>query len=119
MNIFKPRSHTTIYTRVGDMVNPEKYLQFFMTVAWARGCVTRRALVELFMKKFSLDKAKAGDAVKSTARKLRRRGIITLKGPGVYCWNVPAAAKTGPAKTPPEPGPPEPQTITLDLESLG
>jgi hypothetical protein len=56
--------------------------------------------------------------VKSTIRKLRRRGIITLKGPGVYCWNVPAATKTWPPE-PAEPGSPEPQTITLDLESPG
>jgi hypothetical protein len=96
------------------MANPEKHLQYFMTVVRARGCVTRRALVELFMKKFSLDKAKAGDAVKSAARKLRRRAIITLKGPGVYCWNVPTAAKTELLKAPPEPGLPEPATITLE-----
>jgi hypothetical protein len=96
------------------MVNPEKYQQFFMTIVRARGCVTRRAMIELFMKKFSLDKIKAGEAVKSTARKLRRRGVITLKGPGIYCWNVPAAAKTSPSKTPQEPVLPEPATITLE-----
>jgi hypothetical protein len=96
------------------MVNPEKYLQYFMTITRARGCVTRRALIELFMKKFALDKTKAGEAVKSAARKLRRRGIIALKGPGVYCWNVPAAAKTSLPRAPPEPGPPEPVTITLE-----
>jgi hypothetical protein len=93
-------------------VNPEKYLQFFMDVVRARGCVTRRTLIDLFMKKFSLTKKEAGDNVKSTARKLRRRGIIVLKGPGVYCWNVPAAAK--PSKAQREPVLPEPVTITLE-----
>jgi hypothetical protein len=98
------------------MVNPEKYLQVVMTLVRAKGCVTRRFLVDFFTKKYSMDRAGASDAVKSTIRKLRRRGIITLKGPGVYCWNVPAAAKTWPPE-PAEPEPPEPQTITLDLES--
>jgi hypothetical protein len=95
-------------------VNPEKHLQFFMTIARARGCVTRRALIELFMKKFSLDRQKAGDAVKSAARKLRRRGVIALRGPGIYCWNVPTAAPAAATPAPAEPGTPEPQTITLE-----
>jgi hypothetical protein len=100
------------------MVNPEKYLQTAMTLIRARGCVTRRFLVDFMVKKYSMDRARAGEAVKSTVRKLRRRGIITLKGPGVYCWNVPTAAQaTAPA--PAEPALPEPQVITLDLESPG
>jgi hypothetical protein len=89
------------------MVNPEKYLQVVMTLVRAKGCVTRRFLVDFVAKKYSMDKQKAGEAVKSTVRKLRRRRIIALKGPGVYCWNVPTAA-------PAEPGTPEPQTITLE-----
>jgi hypothetical protein len=97
------------------MANPEKYLQVTMTVIRAKGCVTRRFLVEFFAKKYSMDRAGAGEAVKSAVRKLRRRGIIALRGPGVYCWNVPAAAATPPA--PAEPELPEPQTITLSLES--
>ncbi len=95
-------------------MNPEKYLQFFMTITWARGCVTRRVLVELFMKKFSLTRREARGAVKSTARKLKRRGIIASKGPGVYCWNVPAAAKACRPETPQELEPPKPATITLE-----
>jgi hypothetical protein len=100
------------------MANPEKYLQVAMTLIRVKGCVSRRFLVDFFAKKYSLDRAGAGEAVKSTVRKLRRRGIITLKGPGVYCWNVPTAA---PAATPASAEPPEPQTITLtlDLESPG
>jgi hypothetical protein len=98
------------------MVNPEKYLQVTMTLVRAKGCVTRRFLVDFFAKKYSLPKKDASDAVKSVVRKLRRRGIITLRGPGVYCWNVPAAA---PAATPApaEPELPEPQTIAVTLES--
>jgi hypothetical protein len=100
------------------MVNPEKYLQVVMTLVRVKGCVTRRFLVDFFARKYSMDRAAAGEAVKSTVRKLRRRGIITLKGPGVYCWNVPTAA---PATTPApaEPALPEPQVITLDLEPPG
>ncbi len=98
------------------MANPEKHLQVVITLVRVKGCVTRRFLVDFFMKKYSMDRARANDAVKSVARKLRRRGIITLKGPGVYCWNVPTAASaTAPAPEPPEL--PEPQTITLSLES--
>ena len=95
------------------MVNPEKYLQVVMTLVRAKGCVTRRFLVDFMAKKYSMDKQKAGEAVKSTVRKLRRRRIIALKGPGVYCWNVPAAAQAA-APAPAEPGTPEPQTITLE-----
>ncbi len=97
------------------MVNPEKYLQVVMTLVRVKGCVTRRFLVDFFSKKYALPRKDASDAVKSTVRKLKRRGIITLKGPGVYCWNVPAASATAPAPEPPEL--PEPQTITLSLES--
>jgi hypothetical protein len=75
--------------------------------------VTRRFLVDFFAKKYSLPKEDASDAVKSTTRRLRRRGIIVLKGPGVYCWNVPAAATPAPAA---EPELPEPQTITVTLD---
>jgi hypothetical protein len=98
------------------MVNPERYLQTVMTLVRVKGCVTRRFLIDFFSKKHAMDRREAGEAVKSTVRKLRRRGIITLKGPGVYCWNVPTAA---PAATPASAEPPEPQTITLtlDLES--
>jgi hypothetical protein len=105
-----------MYSGERDMVNPEKYLQTVMTLVRVKGCVTRRFLVDFFAKKYSMDRAMAGEAVKSTVRKLRRRGIITLRGPGVYCWNVPAAAPAAvqaPAELP------EPQTITLDLESPG
>jgi len=98
------------------MVNPEKYLQTAMTLIRARGCVTRRFLVDFMAKKYSMDKQKAGEAVKSTVRKLRRRGIVALKGPGIYCWNVPVAAPA-PVEEPAEPVLPEPQVITLDLES--
>jgi len=96
------------------MVNPEKYLQTVMTLVRVKGCVTRRFLVDFFAKKYSLPRKDASDAVKSTVRKLRRRGIITLKGPGVYCWNVPAAPAATPA--PAEPELPEPQTITVTLD---
>jgi hypothetical protein len=95
------------------MVNPEKYLQTVMTLVRARGCVTRRFLVDFFSKKYAMDRAGAGEAVKSTIRKLRRRGVITLKGPGVYCWNVPTATPTV-APIPAGPELPEPQTITLE-----
>jgi hypothetical protein len=97
------------------MVNPEKYLQTVMTLVRVKGCVTRRFLVDFFAKKYSLPRKDASDAVKSTIRKLRRRGIIALKGPGIYCWNVPTAA---PAATPApaEPELPEPQTITVTLD---
>ncbi len=98
------------------MVNPEKYLQVTMTLVRAKGCVTRRFLVDFFSKKYALPKKDASDAVKSVVRKLRRRGIITLKGPGVYCWNVPTAAPDA-TPAPPEPELPEPQTITVTLES--
>jgi hypothetical protein len=96
------------------MVNPEKYLQTVMTLVRVKGCVTRRFLVDFFVKKYSMDRAGAGEAVKSTVRKLRRRGIITLRGPGVYCWNVPTVAPVA-APAPAEPEAPEPpQTITLE-----
>jgi hypothetical protein len=97
------------------MVNPEKYLQVVITLVRVKGCVTRRFLVDFFAKKYSLPRKDASDAVKSTVRKLKKRGIITLKGPGVYCWNVPTAT---PATTqaPAEPELPEPQTITVTLD---
>jgi hypothetical protein len=100
------------------MANPEKHLQTLITLVRVKGCVTRRFLVDFFSKKYSLDKTRAGETVKSAVRKLRRRGIIALKGPGVYCWNVPAAAPAA-QPAPAEPELPEPQTITLDLESPG
>ena len=96
-------------------MNPEKYLQTVMTLVRVKGCVTRRFLVDFFAKKYSLPRKDASDAVKSTVRKLRRRGIITLKGPGVYCWNVPTAAPAA-AQAPAEPELPEPQTITVTLD---
>ena len=94
------------------MANPEKYLQVVITLVRVKGCVTRRFLVDFFMKKYALSRESASDAVKSTTRKLRRRGIIALKGPGVYCWNVPTATTQAPA----EPELPEPQTITVTLD---
>jgi len=89
-------------------VHKEKYLQVTMTVIRAKGCVTRRFLIDFYMKKFGLSGDDVINAVKSAVKKLRARGIITLKGPGVYCWNVPAAAPA------PVEEPAEPVTATLD-----
>jgi hypothetical protein len=90
-------------------VHREKYLQVTMTVIRAKGCVTRRFLLEFYVKKFGLSGSEAVNAVKNIVKKLRARGIITLKGPGVYCWNVPTAVPIAVEE------PAEPITITLDL----
>jgi hypothetical protein len=89
-------------------VHKEKYLQVTITLVRAKGCVTRRFLIDFYMKKFGLSGDDVINAVKSTVKKLRARGIITLKGPGVYCWNIPAAAPV------PAEEPAEPITVTLD-----
>jgi hypothetical protein len=89
-------------------VHKEKYLQVTITLVRAKGCVTRRFLIDFYMKKFGLSGDDVVNAVKSTVKKLRARGVITLKGPGVYCWNVPTAAPA------PVEEPAEPITITLD-----
>jgi hypothetical protein len=89
-------------------VHKEKYLQVTITLVRAKGCVTRRFLIDFYMKKFGLSGDDVINAVKSTVKKLRARGIITLKGPGVYCWNVPAAAVPSVAE------PAEPIAVALD-----
>jgi hypothetical protein len=67
----------------------EKWLQAFIDVIREKRCVTRRYLVDYIVTKHEIPVERALDIVDDTLAALVKRGVITRKGRGVYCWAGP------------------------------
>jgi predicted DNA-binding transcriptional regulator len=64
----------------------EKYIQPIMDVIRAKGCATRRYIIDELMRQFKLSKKQAERVAAEALESLLKRGVITRKGRGVYCW---------------------------------
>jgi hypothetical protein len=67
-------------------VAKEKYLQAVIDLARAKGCVTRRHVVEQLQQRLRLAPESAEKAADRALRSLVERKVIARKGRGVYCW---------------------------------
>jgi hypothetical protein len=67
-------------------VAKEKYLQAVMDLVRAKGCVTRRYVVEQLQQQLKLTPGSAERAADRTLRSLVERKVVARKGRGVYCW---------------------------------
>ncbi len=64
----------------------EKYLQAVIDLVRAKGCVTRRYVVEQLQQQLQLTPKNAGRVADKTLGSLVERGVVARKGRGVYCW---------------------------------
>jgi predicted DNA-binding transcriptional regulator len=64
----------------------EKYIQPIMDVIRAKGCATRRHIIDELIRQFKLSKKQAERAATEALESLLKRGVIARKGRGVYCW---------------------------------
>jgi predicted transcriptional regulator len=64
----------------------ERYLQVVMDIIMSKKCVTRRYIVDQLVATFNLSFKQAERATAETLESLIKRGLITRKGRGVYCW---------------------------------
>ncbi len=64
----------------------EKYLQVVIDLVRAKGCVTRRYVVEQLQQQLQLTPRSAEKVADKTLRSLVERKIVARKGRGVYCW---------------------------------
>ncbi len=64
----------------------EKYLQVVMDLVRAKGCVTRRYVVEQLQQQLQLAQESAKRVADKTLRSLVERDVVARKGRGVYCW---------------------------------
>jgi hypothetical protein len=66
----------------------EKWIQLFIDIVREKRCVTRRYLID-YMIKHSIPEERVANIVDDTVDALLKRGVITRKGRGVYCWAGP------------------------------
>jgi predicted transcriptional regulator len=64
----------------------EKYLQVVIDLVRAKGCVTRRHVVEQLQQQLRLPPESTEKAADRALRSLVERGVVARKGRGVYCW---------------------------------
>jgi ABC-type sugar transport system substrate-binding protein len=67
----------------------EKWVQVFIDVIKAKGCVTRHFVVEYVMANYGVPREKALNIVDDTLAALVKHNVIVRKGRGVYCWSGP------------------------------
>jgi hypothetical protein len=67
-------------------VAKEKYLQVVMDLVRAKGCVTRRYVVEQLQQQLRLAPGSAERVADRTLGSLAERKVVARKGRGVYCW---------------------------------
>jgi len=67
-------------------VAKEKYLQAVMDLVRAKGCVTRRYVVEQLQQQLQLTLGRAERVADRTLGSLAERKVVARKGRGVYCW---------------------------------
>jgi hypothetical protein len=64
----------------------EKYLQVVIDLVRAKGCVTRRYVVEQLQQQLQLTPKNARRVADKTLGSLVERKVVARKGRGVYCW---------------------------------
>jgi hypothetical protein len=64
----------------------ERYLQAVIDLVRAKGCVTRRYVVEQLQQQLQLAPESAKRAADKALRSLVERKVVARKGRGVYCW---------------------------------
>jgi hypothetical protein len=68
----------------------ERYLQFIMDVVKAKGCATRRYIIDqLLQMNLNLTAKQTEYIVDDIIYSLVRRNVVVRKGRGVYCWAGP------------------------------
>jgi len=67
----------------------EKWIQLFIDIVREKRCVTRRYLIDYVTTKHNIPEERAANIVDDTVDALLKRGVITRKGRGVYCWAGP------------------------------
>jgi hypothetical protein len=67
----------------------EKWVQVFIDIIKAKGCVTRHYVIDYIVNSYNIPRGKALNIVDDTLANLVKRGVITRKGRGVYCWSGP------------------------------
>jgi hypothetical protein len=67
-------------------VAKEKYLQAVIDLVRAKGCVTRRYVVEQLQQQLQLTPESAKRVADKALGSLVARKVIARKGRGVYCW---------------------------------
>ena len=66
----------------------EKWLQLIIDIIRGKGCATRRYIIDSIVAT-GLTQRQAETVVDETLESLLKRGIITRRGRGVYCWAGP------------------------------